>query len=257
MVESSKLPFAECAPYYKFRAPYAPEAIASIRATFGLNRSSRVLDLGCGPGTVTIPLAGVVGSVVAVDPCMEMIEEGRKIAHCGNVQWRCMKAEDVTNEMGDFDVVTMGQSFHWMHRDRVLSQVAKLIKPSGGLVVINPGHRRPQESWEPLVYGVIARYVAPSARHPSRSPELAHEPSLLRSEFFSEFTSTEYAMTFERDIDSIIGYVYSSSTSPRSAFGTRAQAFEIELSAALRRMSPSGVFKERVETELIVARKRA
>ena len=96
MPDLSKLAFAECAPYYKFRAPYAPEAFASIQTTFGLNRSSRVLDLGCGPGTVAIPIARVVGSVVAVDPCVEMIEEGRKSADCGNIQWRCMKAEEVT-----------------------------------------------------------------------------------------------------------------------------------------------------------------
>ncbi|HEY0684843.1 MAG TPA: methyltransferase domain-containing protein [Steroidobacter sp.] len=256
MADPSKLAFAECAPYYRFRAPYAPEAFASIQTTFGLNHSSRVLDLGCGPGTVTIPLARVVGSVVAVDPCVEMIEEGRKLADSGNIQWRCMRAEDATEEVGDFDVVTMGQSFHWMERDRVLSQVAKLIKPGGGLVLINPGRRRPQESWESLVYGVIARYVAPNERHPSKSPELAHEPSLLRSASFSEFTTTEFGMAFDRDLDSIVGYVYSSSTSPRSAFGNRALEFERELSETLRRINPPGVFRERVETELIVAKKR-
>jgi SAM-dependent methyltransferase len=256
MVDPSKLVFAECASFYRFRAPYAADAFASIQATFGLNRSSRVLDLGCGPGTVSIPLARAVGSVVAVDPCVEMIDEGRKADDCGNIQWRCLKAEDVTEEFGHFDVVTMGQSFHWMERDRVLRQVAKLIKPDGGLVVINPGRRRPQESWEPLVYDVIARYVAPSERHPGKSPELPHEPSLLRSAHFSKFTATEYSMECERDIASIIGYAYSLSTSPKSAFGARAREFEHELSEALRKISPSCVFKERVETELIVAKKR-
>lgn len=259
MTDPAALAFAECAPYYKFRAPYAPEAFASIQASFGLNRSSRALDLGCGPGTVTIPVARIVGSVVAVDPCVEMIEQGRKdaeLAGCDNIQWRCMKAEEVTDGLGQFDLVTMGQSFHWMQRDRVLQQVARLIKEGGGLVVINPGRRRPQESWEPLVHDVIARYVTPGERHPSKSPELAHEPALLRSAAFAAFTATEYAMEFERDIASIIGYAYSMSTSPKSDFGARAAGFERELSGALLKISPSGVFRERVETELIVAKKR-
>lgn len=258
MTDPAALAFTECAPYYKFRAPYAPEAFVSIRASFGLNRSSRALDLGCGPGTVTLPLAGIVGSVIAIDPCVEMIEEGRKgaaLAGCDNIQWRCMKAEEVTEELGQFDLVSMGQSFHWMQRDRVLQQVAHMIKTGGGLVVINPGRRRPQESWEPLVHDVIARYITPRERHPSKSPEPAHEPALLRSEAFSVFTTTEYAMAFERDIASIIGYAYSMSSSPRSDFGARAADFERELSSALLRMSPSGIFREQVETELIVAKR--
>lgn len=258
MTDPAALAFAECAPYYKFRAPYSPEAFASVRASFGLNRSSRALDLGCGPGTVTIPLASIVSSVVAVDPCAEMIEEGRKAATvngCDNIQWRCMKAEEVTEELGEFDLVTMGQSFHWMKRDRVLQQVAKMLKPRGGLVVINPGRRRPQESWEPLVHEVIARYVTLRERHPSKSPELAHEPALLRSAAFSEFTATEYAMEFERDIASIIGYAYSMSSSPKSDFGARAADFEREVRSELLKMSPSGRFRERVETELIVAKR--
>jgi ubiquinone/menaquinone biosynthesis C-methylase UbiE len=256
MTDSAALVFAECAPYYKFRAPYTPAAFASIQANFGLTRSSRALDLGCGPGTVSIPLARIVGSVVAVDPCVEMIEEGRRDADLGNIQWRCMKAEEVTDECGQFDLVTMGQSFHWMQRDRVLEQVARMIKDGGGLVVINPGRRRPQESWEPLVHDVIARYVTPRERHPAKSPEPAHEPALLRSKAFAVFTTTEHTMEFERNIASIIGYAYSMSTSPKSAFGNRAAAFESELSDALRKISPSGVFRERVETELMVAKKR-
>jgi ubiquinone/menaquinone biosynthesis C-methylase UbiE len=257
MADPSALVFTECAPYYKFRAPYAPEAFANIQTSFGLTDASRALDLGCGPGTVSIPLARIVGSVVAIDPCVEMIEEGRQFAEgagCGNVQWRCMKAEDVTDELGQFDVVTMGQSFHWMQRDLVLERVARLIKPGGGLVVINPGRRRPQESWEPLAHDVLTRYVVPQERHPCKSPELPHEPALLRSAFFAKFTTKEYAMDFERDIASIVGYVYSMSTSPKSAFGARDEEFEGELSDALRKINPSGIFKERVETELMVAK---
>lgn len=258
MTDPAALAFAECAPYYKFRAPYSPAAFESIQASFGLNRGSRALDLGCGPGTVTIPLARIVGSVVAVDPCVEMIEEGRKaaaLAGCDNIRWLCMKAELVTEELGQFDLVTMGQSFHWMQRDWVLQQVARMLKAGGGLIVINPGRRRPQESWEPLVHEVIARYVTPRERHPAKSLELAHEPALLRSADFSKFTTTEYAMEFERDIAAIIGYAYSMSNSPKSDFGARAADFERELSSALLKMSSSGVFREQVETELIVAKR--
>lgn len=253
------MPFSQCAPFYRFRAPYAPEAFAHVQRTFSLDRHSRVLDLGCGPGTVTIPLARMVGAVVAADPCAAMIEEGRKQAEtsgCRNIQWLHMKAEDLTDEIGRFPLVTMGQSFHWMDRDLVLRQLARIIAPGGGLILINPGRRRPQESWEPVVYEVVDRYITHPGRHPSKHPEAAHEPSLLRSSHFSNFSTQEYATLFQRDIASITGYVYSSSTSPRAAFGERVESFERELVDVLLRMNPTGVFQERIETEILVALKR-
>jgi ubiquinone/menaquinone biosynthesis C-methylase UbiE len=256
MTQPSGSPFSEAAPYYRFRAPYAPEAFAYIRDTFRLDRSSRVLDLGCGPGTVAIPLSRMVGEVVALDPSMEMIDEGRARAGeagCENISWHCARAEELTEELGRFTLVTMGQSFHWMDRDLVLRKVAQVIAEDGGLVLINPARRRPQESWETLADEVVARYLGHRTRHQSMSAESKHEPALRRSAAFSQFTAREFATEFERDVASIIGCLYSMSSSPRSTFGERLAMFERELTEALWRMNPSGVFQERVETEVLVA----
>jgi ubiquinone/menaquinone biosynthesis C-methylase UbiE len=258
--ESAQLPFAEAAPYYAFRAPYAPQALAFVRDTFQLDAASSVLDLGCGPGTIAIPLARTVGHVVAVDPSEAMLGQGRLRAQesgRNNIDWICARAEDFTAQAGTFDAVTLGQSFHWMDRDVVLRRLAPMIADGGGLALINPGRRRPQESWEEIASEVIARYLGARPRHPRTNPEPQNEPALLRSAAFSRFTASEFAMDFERDVPSIIGYVYSMSVSPRSAFGERVAAFERELSEALLRASPSGVFREHLETEVIVARKTA
>ena len=84
--------------------------------------------------------------------------------------------------------------------------------------------------------------------------EPEHEPALLRSGTFSTYTTREFAMRLERDVASIIGHVYSTSTFPKSAFGNSAPAFEQELTQVLLARNPSGVFKERVETEVLIAR---
>lgn len=248
-------PFAEAAKYYAFRAPYAPQALAHVRDAFGLDRTSRALDLGCGPGTIAIPLSRMVGHVLAVDPGEAMLDQGRVLgAGRGNIDWLHARAEDVTPAHGTFDVVTMGQSFHWMDRDAVLRRLAPMIAQGGGLALINPGKRRPQESWEALVGEAIARYLGKAPRHPQKHPEPEHEPALLRSSAFSRFTAREFAMDFERDVPSILGYVYSMSISPKSAFGDRIDAFEQDLTEALLAANPSGVFKERLETEVVIAR---
>src|SRR4051812_45374823 len=118
-------PFSEAAPFYGHRAPYAPQTLAHVRDAFQLDRRSRVLDLGCGPGTIAIPLSRMVGHVLAVDPIRAMLDEGQARgveAGCANVDWLCARAEDVSEALGVFNVVTMGQSFHWMDRDVVLHQ---------------------------------------------------------------------------------------------------------------------------------------
>jgi ubiquinone/menaquinone biosynthesis C-methylase UbiE len=255
-------PFAGTAPYYdRFRAPYAPAALDCVIEAYGLGAGSRVLDLGCGPGTIAIPLSRRIAEVVAVDPDAGMIAEGRRLAaESGrtNIQWLNASAEEVSPEAGPFQAVTIGQAFHWLDRDAVLAKLGVLIADGGGLALVNPGKRRPQESWEPAAEAVIARFLGHRTRHPKSNPrEPTNEPALLRSEHFSQLSYREFPSTITRDVASIIGCVYSISSSARPLFGEAAEAFEAALSKALFDLNPSGVFKERLETEVTLAPRRA
>jgi hypothetical protein len=123
---------------------------------------------------------------------------------------------------------------------------------------VNPGKRRPQESWEPVADLIVSQFLGPRTRHPKSNPqEPENEPALVRSEYFSNFTAHEFPITITRDINSIVGCVYSTSSSARPLFGDNAEAFEAELTKALLRLNPAGVFSEQVETEVVIALKRA
>ncbi len=254
-------PFIGTAAYYdRFRAPYAQAAINFIVERYSLCTGMRALDLGCGPGTIAIRLCPTVREVVAVDSDADMIAEGRRLAASRgrqNIQWLCSKAEDVSLDSELFRVTTIGQAFHWMDRDKVLRKLAILIADGGGLALVNPGKRRPQESWEPIAGQIIEKFLGPRTRHPNANPqEPEHEPALVRSEFFSNFTAHEFPATLTRDINSIVGSIYSISSSARPLFGDNAEAFEAELTEALLSLNPAGVFHEQVETEVIIALKR-
>lgn len=257
---TAPLPFAGTAPFYRFRVPYPPEVFAFLRTEFGLEPPVRVLDLGSGPGTLSIPLSRLAGEVVALDIDSAMLAEGeRQAAAAGrtNIHWLCARAEDVSSELGRFRLVTLGQSFHWMDRDGVLRRLAPLVEDGGGLALVAPGRRRPQESWEALAQSVVAKYLGPRDRHPGMNPEPENEPALRRSEGFALAGAREFPSWIERDAAAILGWVYSSSTSARHRFGQRAADFEADLAHALLRANPSGIFRERVETEVVVVRKRA
>ena len=61
--------FAGTAQWYRrYRPPYGDEALAHVIGAFGLDRTGRLLDLGCGPGILAVPLSEHVSEVLAMDP---------------------------------------------------------------------------------------------------------------------------------------------------------------------------------------------
>ena len=244
--------------YDRYRAPYAEAAIEFAVRRLGLERRSRLIDLGCGPGTLARRFAPRVAEVVAMDPDPDMLAEGRRLATSGgiaNISWMQAGSAELGELEGTFRGAVMGQSFHWMDRDQVLGDLHRLIDDGGGIALINPGRRRPQESWEPVAEDVVERYLGRRPPHPQKNAEPHHEPALRRSAF--EITDdVEFASTIRRDVRSVIGAVYSVSSSTQRLFGDRRGEFERDLEAALADACPGGVFHETIETGVIVALRR-
>ncbi|MBJ7386358.1 MAG: class I SAM-dependent methyltransferase, partial [Mycolicibacterium sp.] len=61
--------------YARYRPGYPKALIAEIVDRFHLDGTGRLLDLGCGTGQLTLPLAGHVGAAVGMDPEPEMLAE--------------------------------------------------------------------------------------------------------------------------------------------------------------------------------------
>jgi cyclopropane fatty-acyl-phospholipid synthase-like methyltransferase len=73
--------FAGSAHYYEQgRLPNAPGLTEAFEKALGLNGRGRLLDVGCGPGTVTLRLASLFEEVVGLDADAGMIEEARRLA---------------------------------------------------------------------------------------------------------------------------------------------------------------------------------
>ena len=259
--------FAGAARYYaRYRPKYPQSVFDFLVQRFELDRTRRVLDLGCGTGNASLPLAPVVGEIVAMDPDPEMIETGRELANgIDNVRWLNKGSRDLGPDLGTFRLVLMGQSFHWMDRDQVLRDLDSLVDDDGGIALLGPGHGvvlvgegppAPQESWEAAARTVLKAHGVERGRHPSSNPtETRHEQAILRSTFqigeYHEFES-ELALT----PDDVIGRLYSFSGDLRGRLGERIDAFERDLRSAIAALHPAGHFSERLRTGVLVAVKK-
>src|SRR5687768_3007484 len=81
----------EVATYYaRYRRGYPAAAIDAIASAFDLTVDDLVVDLGCGTGQLTVPLAERVRAVVGMDPEPDMLALARRSADrqgTANVCW--------------------------------------------------------------------------------------------------------------------------------------------------------------------------
>src|ERR1700761_1846517 len=67
--------FPSAVPYYeRYRLGYPERLIARVVALLGLRPGDPVLDLGCGPGSLSVPFAKAGMAVTAADPEPGMLE---------------------------------------------------------------------------------------------------------------------------------------------------------------------------------------
>ena len=105
--------YAGAASYYARGRVAYPQALADLLAAeLGLDGSGRLLDVGCGPGSLTLLLAPLVSEAIGVDADPDMIAEAEGLAAQAalrNVRWQVLRAEDLPAGLGLFRLVTFAQ----------------------------------------------------------------------------------------------------------------------------------------------------
>ena len=109
--------------------------------TSHLRPGLRLLDIGCGPGSITVDLAALVapGEVIGVDREPAVLEEARTLAAArglGNVHFDPADIYALPFEDDSFDVVYAHQVFQHLARPIVgLGEAKRVLRP-GGLLAI-------------------------------------------------------------------------------------------------------------------------
>ena len=133
--------FGGSASYYaRGRLPYAPGIADALAKALNLDGRGRLIDVGCGPGIIALPLARLFEEVVGVDPDADMLAEAQRRAgeqRVANARWVLGRGEELPLALGSFRVATFAASFHWMDRARVAAIVRDMLEPGGAFVQLS------------------------------------------------------------------------------------------------------------------------
>jgi ubiquinone/menaquinone biosynthesis C-methylase UbiE len=266
--------FAGAAEYYlRGRLPYAPGFAETLSAALDLDGRGRLLDVGCGPGNVTLALAPSFTEAVGLDPDNDMLAEAeRQAAHRGvsNVRWVCALAEDLPAGLGEFRVVMFAGSFHWMDRDQVATTVLRMLEPGGAFVHMSDLKDAPAEPTPlPLpappymrIGELVRQYLGPVRRAgqgtiiTGRTPD--REDLVVARAGFDNYERhvVPAGQIIDRNADDIVAWTFSRSDSAPHLFGDRLGDFERDLRALLREAAPDDRFAEHLPpTEIKTWRK--
>lgn len=249
--------------YARGRIAYPRELADALRDALDLDGSGRLLDVGCGPGSLTLLLAPDFAAAVGVDADADMLVEARRRADeqgVGNVEWVRLRAEELPAGLGAFDVATFAQSFHWMDRPRVAAAVRGMLAPGGTWVHVHATTHAGSGDEAPPHHAIeelVVRYLGPVRRAgrgvlPGGTPT-GEEEVMAAAGFSAPRRLRVPGRVVERSEDDVVGSVFSRSSSAPHLFGERLAEFERDLRGLLREASPERVFRERTrEIELVL-----
>ena len=267
--------FEGTAEYYEIgRSPYSEYLADTMASELSLDGTGQMLDVGCGPGVLVLPLARLFDHVTGLDPERGMLQAAqRRCQQAGVTNVRCVQgvADDIaTLNLGSWRVVTFGQSFHRVRRLEVAEAVYDQLVPGGSLVLIShsvdDGRPRPANPGYPeiphaAVRKLVLNYLGDSTRHYlatwNEGQPARFEDTLSQTRFGG--SRTIYAPgrpDLVRDIDTVVANCFSLSYAAPRWFGDRRADFEADLRHLLLAHSPNGLFWDWPgDTELVIATK--
>jgi trans-aconitate methyltransferase len=117
---------------YDDRAAFVSELASDLVLWLRPRERERILDLGCGTGTLTAQIARQGALVTGVDRSREMIDSAREKYE--GVRFDVVDGQELTYRQ-DFDAVFSNAALHWMPRaSDVLTGVERALVPGGRFV---------------------------------------------------------------------------------------------------------------------------
>jgi len=240
----------EVAAYYaRYRRGYPPAAVDAIVQAFRLGAGDLVVDLGCGTGQLSLPLAARVRAVVGMDPEPDMLALARQAANehgVANALWILGADSDVPTLrglVGDRTVgaVTIALAIHWMDRDTLFRAIGPLLRPDGGIAVVTNGTPLwlQDTEWSRTLRECLEQWTGKRQDWACQTDEAGRR--LNREALLSAgYRVVESAVDYEAELttDQLVGGIFSALSADRLPPPQRREEFAAQVRDALARHEP-------------------
>lgn len=121
---------------YRANAAYVPALGAAVFELLSPKPGERILDIGCGEGSLTERIIAADATVVGIDASSDMIAA----ATARGIDARLIDAERLPFDR-EFDAAFSNAALHWVRdHDAMLAGVHRALKPGGRFVAEFGGH---------------------------------------------------------------------------------------------------------------------
>jgi SAM-dependent methyltransferase len=229
---------------------------------FGLTDQDLVVDLGCGTGQLTLPVAARVRAVAGVDPEPDMLRRARQAAHerdVRNATWMIGADTDIPalrGVLGDHSVaaVTIGQALHWMDHPALFRAIIPLVRPGGGVAVVTNGtplwlH---DTDWSRALRDYLEHWLdtkLTSACGTDQQSQRRYSEDLTAAGFDVLATAVDHVA--ELDLDQLVGSIYSALPVTRLPAPAQRPAFAEQVRRAV---APHEHFTEHIHVAILAGR---
>jgi SAM-dependent methyltransferase len=223
--------------YERVRPGYPDEAVDWLADQIRIGTTSTVLDLGAGTGKLTRSLVGRAAQVIAVEPGPNMLAQLRVAVP--DAEALLGAAEEIPLPDDSVDAVVCGQSFHWFRTDEALREIARVLRPGGGLGLIW-NERDPDDPLQQQISKLLEPFVPPGR------PPLHAAVAAFVGRTFDEFVSHRVPFVQELDADGVVDRMLSISF-VAAAPERRQGEFADELRALVAKQGGRVPFRYRTE----------
>ena len=123
--------------YDRYRPGYPDVLFEEIARRLQLPETPLVVDLGAGTGRASLAMAALGWRVTAVEPGKPMLEVLRaQAANQGLILATVQASAEATGlDPDSADLATAAQSFHWFDHAASVIEMARIVKPGGGVAL--------------------------------------------------------------------------------------------------------------------------
>ncbi len=123
--------------YDRYRPGYPDDLFVTIQARLGLPELPHVADLGAGTGRASLAMAALGWRVTAIEPGRPMLDQLRARASEDGLVLSTVQAsaEETGLDPASVDLATAGQAFHWFDKGRAVDELARIVRPGGGVAL--------------------------------------------------------------------------------------------------------------------------